>query len=391
MKVKILALLSAALILAQCAKKREGGISATVTYSEEVLVSRISPKQLEPLDTVLITDNQFFYQSNDTAEVFLLFEFPTGARIPIFYKPGDQLQLAINDTNEFGTFSATGSASIIRMAQQRDIFVETARFFDSISYVNDLYLDSTNFGEIRQRLNNALLNRLEVHRQKLEALIDQDTTDLANIMAFYQNLGEIEFFNINRDYSYYKKVDNGLQAQHPNNPHAQYFHDRLVGYKEAVARQKRIESAAQNLQIGSVAPNISLPNPEGKQLNLSDLQGKVVLIDFWASWCGPCRRANPGLVKLYQDFNNRGLEIFSVSIDGLPSQPNAENDWRFAIENDGLIWPYHVSDLQGHNSPIVELYGFDGIPYNVLIDREGRILAKNLQGEALRSKIAASL
>ena len=386
--VKGLLVLSSFALLFSCKEESKDGIKATVLYSDEVIVSEITPQQLKPIDTLLITERVFSYSPDVTAPVFLLFEFPSGSRIPVLYKPGEQIELAINDTAEFGTFTATGSVSADRMARQRDLFVATARFFDSINYVNALYTDSANFADVRAGLNDALRNRLDEHRVALEAIIDEDTTDLANIMAFYQSLGRIEFFNVDRDILYYEKVDRGLQATHPENEHAKYFHQRLDEYKSAKVRQMMIQAAAQRVVEGSQAPEISLPNPDGEVLHLSDLRGKIVLIDFWASWCGPCRRANPELVAIYDKFNARGFEIFSVSLDGIPSQPNAQNDWRFAIEKDDLHWPNHVSDLQGYNSIVAEQYGFDGIPFTVLLDRDGKIIARNLRGQALADKLA---
>lgn len=129
------------------------------------------------------------------------------------------------------------------------------------------------------------------------------------------------------------------------------------------------------------APEISLPDLNGKQHRLSDLKGKVVLIDFWASWCGPCRKENPNVVRLYKKYNSKGFEIFSVSLD------TDKAAWKQAIERDGLIWKNHVSDLMGWNTPLVQQYGISGIPYTVLIDGEGKIIGIGLRGEQLEQKL----
>lgn len=137
------------------------------------------------------------------------------------------------------------------------------------------------------------------------------------------------------------------------------------------------------LNLGNKAPEISLLDPNGKTLALSSIKGKVVLIDFWASWCGPCRRENPTVVKVYQTFKDKkllggnGFTVFSVSLDG-----NADA-WKKAIGLDGLEWPHHVSDLMGWNSEVVARYSITGIPTNYLINEQGIIINKNLRGEDL--------
>jgi len=137
------------------------------------------------------------------------------------------------------------------------------------------------------------------------------------------------------------------------------------------------------VEIGNIAPNITLPQPDGKMLDLYDLRGSVVLIDFWASWCGPCRSENPNLVETYSKFQNQdfsignGFTIYSVSLD------KNQIAWVSAITKDKLVWTNHVSDLQGWYSPYVMLYKVQGIPANMLVDKNGIIVAKNLRGPAL--------
>lgn len=389
--LKGLTLIAASICVLSCTQQKKTGIHGVVQYCDEVLVLEITTQQLKPIDTLLITDKTFNYQPNTDVPTFLLFEFPTGSKIPVLYQPGEYIELNINDTTEFGDFTASGSLSTARLARQRDLLSATARFIDSLDEVNATYLDTSINSSIRRDLYDAAQQRLAQHRKALEAIIDEDTTDLGNILALNQRLGEIDFFDYQHDYAYYEKVDRGLQAAHPNHAHANYFHKRLEEYKAAMVRQMRIDNAAEKVVVGTQAPEISLPNLEGEILNLSDLRGKVVLIDFWASWCGPCRRANPELVALYEKYKTKGFEIFSVSLDGIPNQPNPKNDWRFAIEKDGLIWPYHVSDLVGFESQVFDLYGFDGIPFTILVDGQGKILARNLRGKALAQKLAELL
>jgi thiol-disulfide isomerase/thioredoxin len=145
--------------------------------------------------------------------------------------------------------------------------------------------------------------------------------------------------------------------------------------------EKAYEEYLANLSGSKMAPEIALKNPQGKVIKLSSLRGKYVLIDFWASWCGPCRQENPNVVRLYNKYKSKGFTIYSVSLD---KDPEA---WKRAIASDGLVWPNHVSDLLHWNSPMPSLYGFDGIPYTVLVDKEGQIIATGLRGASLEQKL----
>ena len=167
---------------------------------------------------------------------------------------------------------------------------------------------------------------------------------------------------------------------------------------KAEAGQLAAQMAQQKIRVGQDAPDISLQSPDGKTYSLSDLKGKVVLLDFWASWCGPCRRENPNVVKTYKEFNKKGFEVFSVSLDGIHPQvrpklkgqdqidkqmASAKTKWKAAIKKDQLLWPYHVSDLQHWGSLAAKSYGVSSIPKTFLIGRDGKIAAVNPRGPAL--------
>ncbi len=135
--------------------------------------------------------------------------------------------------------------------------------------------------------------------------------------------------------------------------------------------------------INNEAPDFTAKQPSGEELSLRSLRGKYVLVDFWASWCGPCRRENPNLVKAYETYKNKNFTILGYSLDG---GANALDSWTAAIEKDGLVWN-QVSDLGGWNSLVVQLYGISAVPTNFLINPEGVIIAKNLRGEELQNKL----
>jgi peroxiredoxin len=132
--------------------------------------------------------------------------------------------------------------------------------------------------------------------------------------------------------------------------------------------------------IGQITPEIELPNPEGQVIKLSSLRGKYVLVDFWAKWCGPCRRENPNVVKAYQKYKDKGFEVYGVSLD------RNKEDWVQAIQEDGLTWT-QVSDLKYFESKAAADYNISAIPFSILVDPQGKIIAKNLRGAALNKKL----
>ncbi|PWJ56958.1 peroxiredoxin [Dyadobacter jejuensis] len=178
------------------------------------------------------------------------------------------------------------------------------------------------------------------------------------------------FLNPETDLNILKKLASDYEKVTPTPTLAQGF----------IGQIKRMTGVA----IGELAPDFTLPNPEGEEISLSSLRGQYVLIDFWASWCGPCRQENPNVVRMYNKFKSKGFDIYGVSLD------KEAGAWKNAIKKDGLTWK-HGSDLKFWNSEVAQTYGVRAIPATFLLDKEGKIIAKNLRGTALEAKLAELL
>lgn len=184
----------------------------------------------------------------------------------------------------------------------------------------------------------------------------------------------ISAINIEQEFEIYETIVNELKNSFGDSPTVQ----RIV--KEYDLNKAQM-IARMPIGPGSMAKEIALPNPAGDTMRLSDYKGKVVLIDFWAAWCGPCRRENPNVVKLYEQYQSKGFEVFSVSLD------KTKEAWVQAIEQDNLIWDAHVSDLKFWNSSAAKDYKVSSIPFTVLIDREGKVIGTNMRGQELANAL----
>ncbi len=220
--------------------------------------------------------------------------------------------------------------------------------------------------------------------------VNSTPNSLNAVIVAMQSLGN------NRQYlNVYNSAKDRLASQYPGSPYINEFNAYLTSIQSInnTGRGFRLVEEGQR----QPAPDIKLPSPDGKEYALSDLKGKVVLLDFWASWCRPCRMENPNVVRVYNKYKDKGFTVFSVSLDGLDSRSKSryqgdtkrleeamemqKKRWVDAIKKDGLIWDTHVSDLKKWECAPAKAYGVSSIPRTFMIDKEGKIAALNLRGE----------
>ncbi len=266
------------------------------------------------------------------------------------------------DTNEDGVLtsgSITGSAN---MEYYNKILGLVSGLRSKVTAWNEEYEKASLKND--QKKINEIQGRFEKAEREL---MDQIKTMLPGMGAsFIAVFTANNFLNAQTDLPVLEGLSDKLQKENPSPKYAQAF----------IAGVKRIRGVG----IGDIAPDFSLNAPDGQQVSLSSLRGKYVLLDFWASWCGPCRKENPNVVRLYEQYKNKNFEIYGVSLD------RDKDAWLKAIKDDNLTW-VHGSDLKYWSSDVAVQYGVNGIPATYLLDQEGRVIAKNLRGLALEKKL----
>ncbi|NQX90818.1 MAG: AhpC/TSA family protein [Flavobacteriales bacterium] len=296
---------------------------------------------------------------------------------------GEQSLILITDSTECVNITSNiedlaGNAQISGSAHSQKLLNFHSNMMaqkESIKEVQKKITDPNTDQVERQSLQSELVQKGVALRKECLEFIDNEMPSPAILAA----LGELR---IEKDKEHYLKVRDGLKD---NFGHSYYYKmvsmqiDNLT--KQQAVRKQATPPKNSKYTAGMMAPDIKMASPDGKQLALSDLRGKTVLIDFWASWCGPCRRENPKVVQAYKKYNDDGFEIFSVSLD------KTVDRWEQAIEKDNLIWPNHVSDLQGWKNAAAQNYGVSSIPHTVLVGADGKIIATHLRGNALEAQL----
>lgn len=264
-------------------------------------------------------------------------------------------------------------------------------FEDGVKFVTEtqiqMQLQRSNFQQQQNQgaamdVLQKLATAADATQQKLEDEMKKRAANAKDpLLALYYT----SFLRMDKYPNENKLVVDRLQKEVPTSSYTQEMVAQYSTIEQQIKAQELAKKSEGATAIGAIAPDLAFTSPDGKILKLSDLRGKVVLLDFWASWCRPCRMENPNVVAAYNKFKDKGFTIYSVSLD------QDAGRWKDAIQQDGLAWPNHVSDLKGWQSEPAHIYGVQGIPAQFLLDKDGKIVAKNLRGEQLEQALAGLL
>ncbi len=371
---KLITVVGGLMLLASCSNDKKNAsfeLKGTFTNSngEMIYLEKLTNTKQINVDSAVIDDKGNFEFTNYVPKIgFYRVKVDQRNFAMLVLDSSDKVTLT-GDIKDLGnTYKAEGSA-------ETKLFIE----YNSLAKQRDIRLDSLNKAfQTMMEASKMDAKRMDSLSKMFEnpynAIVNSSSkiliSKLKENLGMYSSIMAIQSLEPDKYLDIYKELDNGLAQKYPNDANVKMFHS-MVEKMSAVG-------------IGQLAPDIALNNPEGKEITLSSFRGKVVLVDFWASWCGPCRKEMPNVVKAYAKFKNKGFEIFGVSLD------QEKDRWIEAIAKDGITWP-QVSDLKQWQSEVVPLYSIQSIPYTILLDKEGKILAKNLRGEDLEKKLAEVL
>ena len=382
MNIRSFTIITVLLLLWSCTGEEKGfTVSGELRNAagQMVYLEEMTSSDLIPVDSSMCDSSGSYILRGISAEPrFYALHTRSGDYVYLLARTGEQISLSGDALDLPGTYHVEGSDESRLI---RELTSEQNRTMERIRRLSKIFndsLQSPDFENIKAGLDTVYESIINAQREFTLLFIEENLHSQASLMALYQQIGPRHYLlDPEEDFRYFAMVDSSLNMLYPESDAVQDLHRQVEELRQK--REMEILSASR-LGIGAEVPEIALPSPEGDTILLSSLRGKIVLLDFWASWCAPCRHENPNLVINHKKYRDKGFEIYQVSLD------RSKSAWIKGINDDKLDW-VHVSDLQYWNSIVVPVFNIQGIPMNYLIDREGRIMAHNLRGGQLGSKL----
>jgi thiol-disulfide isomerase/thioredoxin len=383
MKKKLLLYLIAIMIIAGC-KSNAVRISGTLVSPDKgkyIYLDELKSDEVKRVDSVRIAeDGTFGFKREINFPSFYLLKLSDRNFMTMLLTPGEQINLSSHfDSLNYPT-SVTGSEGTELMNEYNRKLRNTITKLSGLSDIYRQNVNSPGLPAVIESLDSIAQTYLDDMNSYTKSYIDRNITSLVSLIALYQQVApNVYVLSPSKDFRYYIKVDSALSLLYSDYEPVKTLHEQVKQLVEGINTK---EAGTPGAGEGAIAPEIILPSPAGDTIKLSSTRGSVVLLDFWASWCAPCRQENPNLVRAYNQYHRKGFQIYQVSLD------KTKDAWIKGIEDDQLNKWIHVSDIQYWNSKVVQLYKIESIPSNFLLDKEGRVIATNLRGEALQIKLA---